>query len=160
DVGGSVGNIEKALHLHLLLYSHPKENRTFFAPDAEPALDLKVPVLHIAGLTDFEIPRPASLRVPGGAGGGGITPADGTGPSGSYRGNDFRRAYAPGVNLNGAGQMVGLLEFDTYYLADITTYRRNSGIATVPLINAFINEISTNPGPNNIEVALDIEVAN
>jgi subtilase family serine protease len=58
DVSGSVENIEKALHLHLLEYSHPKENRTFFAPDAEPALDLKVPVLHISGLTDFEIPRP------------------------------------------------------------------------------------------------------
>jgi uncharacterized repeat protein (TIGR01451 family) len=160
DVSGSVADIEKAFHLHLLLYSHPKENRTFFAPDAEPALELKTPVLHISGLTDFELPRPASLRVPGGAGGGGITPQDGTGPGGSYRGNDFRRAYAPGVALNGAGQMVGLLEFDTYFLNDITTYRRNSGIATVPLINVFIDGISTNPGPNNIEVALDIEVAN
>jgi uncharacterized repeat protein (TIGR01451 family) len=160
DVSGSVENIEKALHLHLLEYSHPKENRTFFAPDAEPALDLKVPVLHISGLTDFEIPRPASLRRdPVGSESGG-TPADGTGPGGQYRGNDFRRAYAPGVALNGAGQMVGLLEFDTYYLADIVAYRRNASIATVPLINVFIDGISTNPGPNNIEVALDIEVAN
>jgi uncharacterized repeat protein (TIGR01451 family) len=160
DVSGSVGDIEKAFHLHLLQYPHPTENRTFFAPNAEPALDLKVAVLHITGLTDFELPRPASLKVPPGGPGGGGTPADGTGPGGSYRGNDFRRAYAPGVALTGSGQMVGLLEFDTYYLADITTYRRNSGITTIPLINAFIDGISSTPGANNIEVALDIEVAN
>jgi uncharacterized repeat protein (TIGR01451 family) len=161
DVSGSVGNIEKTFHLRLLQYPHPRESRTFFAPDAEPALDLKVPVLHINGLTDFEIPRPASLKaVPGGPGGAGGTPADGTGPGGSYRGNDFRHAYAPGVALTGSGQMVGLLEFDTYYLNDITTYRRSSSIATVPLINVFIDGISSTPGANNIEVALDIEVAN
>jgi len=160
DVSGSAAAIEKAFHLNFLLYAHPKENRTFFAPDAEPALDLKVPVLHISGLTDFELPRPAGVRVrPGGAGGAG-TPADGSGPGGQYRGNDFRHAYAPGVTLTGTGQMVGLLEFDTYYLGDITTYRRNSGIATVPLINVFIDGISDTPGANNIEVALDIEVAN
>src|SRR6267142_105024 len=160
DVSGTVAAIEKVFHLNLGLYAHPNENRTFFAPDADPALDLKVPVLHITGLTDFELPRPASLKVPPGGPGGDDTPADGTKPDGSYRGNDFRRAYAPGVALNGAGQMVGLLEFDTYFLNDITTYRRNSGIATIPLINVFIDGISSTPGNNNIEVALDIEVAN
>src|SRR6266700_3677039 len=36
DVKGSVANIEKALHIKLLLYNHPKESRTFFAPDLEP----------------------------------------------------------------------------------------------------------------------------
>lgn len=160
DVSGSVANIQKAFHLNLLQYPHPTENRTFFAPDKEPTLDFKVPVLHITGLTDFELPRPAGLRMPPGGAAGGGTPADGSGPGGSYRGNDFRRAYAPGVTLTGTGQMLGLLEFDTYYLADITTYRRNSGIATVPLINVFIDGIADTPGANNIEVALDIEVAN
>jgi uncharacterized repeat protein (TIGR01451 family) len=160
DVSGSVGDIEKAFHLHLLQYPHPREDRTFFAPDAEPALDLKVPVLHIGGLTDFELPRPANLKMPSGGAGGGGTPADGSGPGGSYRGNDFRHAYAPGVTLTGSGQMLGLLEFDTYYSADIVNYRHNSGIATVPLINVFIDGISSTPGANNIEVALDIEVAN
>jgi len=160
DVKGSVAAIENTFHLNLLQYPHPSENRTFFAPDKEPALDFNVPVLHITGLTDIELPRPANLRRPGNSGGSGGTPADGSGPGGSYRGNDFRRTYAPGVTLNGAGQMVGLLEFDTYYLNDITAYRRNSGITTIPLINVFIDQIPSTPGANNIEVALDIEVAN
>jgi uncharacterized repeat protein (TIGR01451 family) len=160
DVSGSVAAIEKVFHLNLRLYSHPTENRTFFAPDVEPSVELKVPVLHVTGLTDFELPRPAGLRVLPGDRSSGGTPLDGSGPGGAYRGNDFRRAYAPGVNLNGSGQMVGLLEFDTYYLADITSYRRNSVITTIPLINVFIDGISSTPGANNIEVALDIEVAN
>lgn len=162
DVSGPVAAIENVFHLNLRVYAHPSENRTFFAPDVEPSVEFKVPVLHVTGLTDFELPRPASLRILPGDRASGGTPADGSGPGSppTYRGNDFRRAYAPGVALTGTGQMVGLLEFDTYYLNDITSYRRNASIATVPLINNFIDGISTTPGNNNIEVALDIEVAN
>jgi uncharacterized repeat protein (TIGR01451 family) len=160
DVSGSVDVIEKTFHLNLLQYPHPSENRIFFAPDVEPALDFNVLVLHISGLTDIELPRPANLKMLPRSAASGITPADGTGPSGQYRGNDFRHAYAPGVSLTGTGQMIGLLEFDTYYLNDIVNYRRNASIATVPLINVFIDGISSTPGGNNIEVALDIEVAN
>src|SRR5438874_2547547 len=131
DLSGSVGEIEKALHVNLLLYSHPQEGRTFFAPDAEPSLDLKTPVLSIDGLSDLDLPHPASLKVmPIPA--DGPTPAGGSGPGGLYRGNDFRHAYASGVTLNGSGQMVGLLEFDYYYTNDIASYRSQSGIANVP----------------------------
>jgi uncharacterized repeat protein (TIGR01451 family) len=160
DVSGTVAEIEKALHISLRLYSHPHESRKFFAPDTEPSLELNVPVLHISGLDDFQLPRPASLhRLPTDFGSGG-TPLDGSGPGGLYRGNDFRHAYAPGVSLNGSGQMLGLVEFDYYFPADIATYRSQTGVAAVPLIDVFLDGAAPPAGNNNIEVALDIEVAN
>ena len=62
DVRASVENIEGALHLRMNRYAHPTENRSFFAPESEPSLDLTVPVLYIAGLSDFAKPHPASSR--------------------------------------------------------------------------------------------------
>ncbi len=50
DVMGSVSNIEKAFHVTMRTYSHPREKRVFYAPDVEPSLDLATPVLHISGL--------------------------------------------------------------------------------------------------------------
>ena len=50
DVSGSVADIQKALHVKMQTYQHPKEARTFYAPSTEPSLDLAVPVLHISGL--------------------------------------------------------------------------------------------------------------
>jgi subtilase family serine protease len=44
DVRGSVANIEKTFHLTMRVYQHPTENRTFYAPDVEPSLDLAVPL--------------------------------------------------------------------------------------------------------------------
>jgi uncharacterized repeat protein (TIGR01451 family) len=159
DVAGSAAAVEKALHLHLRIYQHPKGTGTFFAPDVEPSLDLEVPVLSIDGLSDLEMPHPAGLtRMPIPA--DGIIPEGGSGPGGLYRGNDFRHAYATGVALNGAGQMLGLLEFDYYHTNDIANYRSQSGIATVPLIDVFMDGATAVAGVNNIEVALDIEVAN
>src|SRR5215831_1927405 len=77
-VSGTVSDIEKAFHLTLRVYPHPREARTFFAPDAEPSLDLGVPVLDISGLSDFELPRPASLQsVPIGDQDRGVVPAGG-----------------------------------------------------------------------------------
>jgi subtilase family serine protease len=170
DVSGTVADIEKAFQISLQLYAHPSEGRNFFAPDREPSVDLSVPLLHITGLDNFQLPRPASLhrvadrvadRVPTDSGTGGGTPqAGGSGPNNTYRGNDFRHAYGPGVSLNGSGQMLALLEFDYYYPADIATYRSQTGIASVPLIDVFLDGAPAVAGNNNIEVALDIEVAN
>src|SRR5262249_24378821 len=56
DVKGPVANIEKAFHVKLLLYNHPKESRTFYAPDVEPSLDLSARVLHISGLENYILP--------------------------------------------------------------------------------------------------------
>jgi kumamolisin len=86
------------------------------------------------------------------------TPRAGSGPSGSYRGNDFRAAYVPGTPLTGAGQSVGLLQFDAYYANDIASYASQAGLPAPNLVNVAVNGGISSPGANNIEVALDIEM--
>ena len=61
DVGGSVADVERIFHVVMRNYRHPAENRTFFAPDTEPSVDLEVTILHISGLDDFIKQRPMSL---------------------------------------------------------------------------------------------------
>jgi subtilase family serine protease len=159
DVTGSVSNIEKAFHLTLRTYAHPREPRMFYAPDMEPSLDLATPVLHIGGLDNYILPRPMSLLKRPLTGAAALPAASGSGPSGTYMGPDFRAAYLPGVTLSGAGQTVGLLEFDGYYPSDISNYDSVAGITGVPLTNVYLDGFSGTPGPNNIEVALDIDMA-
>ena len=159
DVSGSVGNIERIFHVTMHVYQHPKEARTFYAPDVEPSLDLAVPVLHISGLNDFIQPRPMSLHAVPLDHLTRTAPASGSGPSGLYMGNDFRAAYAPGVSLNGGGQVVGLLELDGYHTNDITAYENLAGLPNITLTNILMNGFSGSAGGNNLEVALDIEVA-
>ena len=165
DVSGSAASVEKVFHVKLNVYQHPAENRLFFAPDAEPSIDLGVPLLHVGGLDNFSIPRPAILKKnplnnrPAGA-----SPALGSGPGGNYMGNDFRAAYVPGTALNGAGQMVGLFELDGYYANDITTYESLAQLPNVTLTNVLVDGVSGNPGYSGIqdavtEVSLDIEMA-
>jgi subtilase family serine protease len=121
DVKGPVGQIEKAFGVNLRWYNHPSEARAFYAPDVEPTVPEALPLLHISGLNNFIIPRPAGLArltaPPANA-----MPQTGSAPQGAFAGRDFRGAYARNVALTGAGQMVGLVEFDGFYSADITAY--------------------------------------
>jgi hypothetical protein len=162
DVSGSVADIERTFHVALRVYQHPEEDRTFYAPDVEPSLDLTVPVLDIGGLNNYLVPRPANLKLVPLKEGSGTRPASGSGPNGSYMGNDFRAAYAPGVTLDGAGQTVGLLEFDGYFVSDITNYESQAGLPAVALQNVLLDGFSGTPTGNVnavAEVSLDIEMA-
>jgi uncharacterized repeat protein (TIGR01451 family) len=87
-------------------------------------------------------------------------PNVGSGPGGSYQGSDFRTAYVPGTTLNGAGQNVGLLQFDGFYASDIAAYASQIGLTTVPnLIVIPIDGGVPVPTPSgNPEVSLDIEM--
>ncbi len=185
DVRGAVAEIEKTFHLALRTYQHPSEPRTFYAPDAEPSVALETPILSVAGLNDYVLPRPMNLqafahRRPLGAqaqtGAGpdgnftlpagltfvpGIGPQTGSGPSGDFIGNDFRAAYVPGVVLTGVGQTVGLVEFDCgFYTNDIVAYESLAGLPNVPVTAVLIDGYNGGPGDgNNLEVSLDIEMA-
>jgi subtilase family serine protease len=159
DVSASVANIQNAFHVILRNYQHPSEPRTFFAPDTEPSVDEPVPILHIGGLTNYWIPRPLARRRPLGVPDINATPKSGSGLQGTFSGNDFRAAYLPGVTLNGAGQSVGLLEFDGYNPNDIASYLNSAGLSSVPLQNVLVDGYSGHAGSNNGEVCLDIEVA-
>ena len=118
---GSVANIEKAFHVQMGLYRHPTGNRTFFAPDREPALDLPFQLWHISGLDNYSPPRPlfqhGKLA--------GHPDISGSCPRNSYCGSDMRAAYYEGTALTGAGQSLGLFEFVGTDLADLTTYYQN-----------------------------------
>ena len=86
----------------------------------------------------------------------------GSGPNGNLAGFDFGRP-TPGVSLTGAGQMVGLVEFDGYYAADIASYETQTGVPVVPLqtilLDGFDGIPTTGAYSGNSEVALDIEMA-
>ncbi len=88
-------------------------------------------------------------------------PNTGSGPSGTYMGNDFRAAYAPGVTLTGTGQTIGLLEFDGYTASDITYYESQAGLPNVPLTDVLLDSFNGAPTSLNpqTEVSLDIEMA-
>src|SRR5271155_1140749 len=112
DVTGPVGAVNKALHMNLTVWEHPTRGQ-FFAPDRDPSLDIDVEVLTISGLDNFLLPQPMDLKPAS------LTSArplvSGSGPAGLFIGNDFRAAYAPGVTMTGAGQKIGLVEFDGFY---------------------------------------------
>jgi subtilase family serine protease len=168
EVSGTVANFERAFHVTLGTYHHPTEDREFYAPDVEPTVDASLPVHYIQGLDNFFIPHPAAKHVltqlpaSGGGNKGGPQPNNdnGSGQGGLYLGNDFRNAYAPGVSLNGAGQVVGLVEFDGYTPSDITEYQNLAGVSPhVPVVPVTVNGVSNIAGGNNDEVCLDIEVS-
>ena len=159
DVNGAAADIEQAFQVKLHVFQHPTEQRTFYAPDAEPSLDLSVPLLMVSGLDNFSLPRPASLRlVPLGKSSNPAPAVAGSGPRGFLMGRDFRAAYASGVSLDGAGQTVGLLELDGYYTNDVLAYENLAGLPNVPLTNVLVNGFSGRPGPANAEIALDIDM--
>ena len=160
DVAGSVADIEKTFQIKLRVYQHPKESRTFFAPDTEPSVDASLPVsiLSISGLDNYSLPHPASLHSMPPNQTPGATPNVGSGPGGSFMGRDFRLAYVPGNTLNGTGQSVALLQFDGYYSNDITAYESAASLPPVPLVNIAVNGGVSTPGSGGIEVSLDIEM--
>ncbi|MFZ1919398.1 MAG: S53 family peptidase [Terriglobales bacterium] len=119
---GSVAAIEKAFHVTMALYQHPTENRTFFAPDREPSVELPFQLWHVSGLDNYSIPRPMLQHKDDATVRGNV---NGSCPGSSYCGSDMRAAYYGGTSLTGTGQTVGLLEFFGYDIADVKTYFKN-----------------------------------
>jgi len=159
SVTASAADVEKALQVTLRVYQHPTEARTFYAPDVEPSVPAELSILGISGLNDYAKPQPRLQISP-------ISqqqaqPNSGSGPSGTYMGNDFRAAYLPGVSLTGTGQIVGLLQFDGYSASDITAYEAQNGLPNVPLMNVLLDGVTGQPsgGDGSVEVSLDIEMA-
>ena len=165
DVKGAVSDIENTFHVKMWSYQHPSEARTFYAPDANPSVDLATPVLSVSGMDNYSLPHPRYKVHPATgaakAKAGHSSPNTGSGPSGLYMGNDFRAAYAPGVSQTGTGQAVGLLEFDGYTTGDITYYESAAGLPNVTLTNVLLDGFSGAPSGNGneLEVSLDIEMA-
>jgi len=133
-LNGSVANIEKAFHVTMGLYQDPTEDRTFFAVDREPTVDLPFQLWHITGLDNNSKPHPMYVKKSDYAKAHGIDPSKvvthattGSGPSASFLGSDMRAAYYQGTALTGTGQNIALFEFAGTDLADLSTYYKNVG---------------------------------
>lgn len=157
DVKATVANIQKAFNVKMLVFQHPIEPRTFYAPDVEPSVDASVPILGIEGLNNYALPHPFSHRQP--AGPLIATSYSGSGPGGTYGGYDYRDAYIPGVTLTGSEQDLGLVEFDGYQTSDINSYESEFGLPDVPLSKELIDGADGNEHGGEGEVCLDIENA-
>jgi hypothetical protein len=155
DVTGKVSDVERSFHVRMNSYRHPKEHRNFFASDAEPVWDATLPISHISGLDNYSLPHPNVKLKQTGA----VAPRAGSGPSGTYMGNDFRRAYAPGSTLDGTGQNVALVQFDGFYFEDITNYANTIGLTNPPAVVILpVDGGVANVGGNDVEVTLDIDM--
>jgi subtilase family serine protease len=164
DVTGSVGSVEKALHVTMGMYQHPTESRTFFAPDREPTPDMPVQLWHITGLDNYSIPKPALVRrdpsVP-------LVKSEattGSGPGASFLGSDMRAAYYENTALTGSGQSLGLLEFLGTDLTDLDTYYANVGQTNnVPITLKSVDTQSTScvfeDGCDDTEQTIDMTQA-
>ncbi len=161
DANGTVGDIERAFHLTMMVYDRPSGGGTFYAPDSEPTLNVTTPIAHISGLRDDIVavshakftPLPTTALA---------SPLNNTGSvNGFYDSKDIRAAYAPGVSLTGSGQTVGLLELDGFYYIDISTYESRTGLTTNPptVDTVLVDGFNGNPMGREDEVTLDIEMA-
>lgn len=157
EVDAAATNVERAFNVNLRTYNHPTENRTFFTPDKEPSVPASLKVLDIGGLNNYSRPHPR-LKTPNSKVTS-LTPKNGSGPFGTYRGNDFRAAYVPGTTLTGAGQKVALVQFDGYFASDIALYASRAGLPNVALTNILLQGFSGFPvSSGQVEVTLDIEM--
>ncbi len=157
---GTVSAVEKAFHIAIGIYQHPTENRTFYAPDREPTVDLPFQLWHISGLDNYSIPHPLvrhrdSVR----------SEVSGSCPGGYYCGSDMRAAYYGGTALTGAGQTLGLLEFAGYNIADLNQYFKTVGqIDNVPVVGISTDGTSLtcvyrSTGCEDVEQTLDMTQA-
>jgi kumamolisin len=134
QIKGPVSSVEKAFRVKMLSYQHPTEGRTFFAADREPTTGLPFPLWHVSGLDNYSLPHPMFVKKTDYARAHGIPEekvvthaTTGSGPSASYLGSDMRAAYYGGTALTGAGQNLGLFEYEGTDLTDLSTYFANVG---------------------------------
>jgi Pro-kumamolisin, activation domain len=110
-VTGTAAQVQQALFVNLLYRERP-DGSLFIATDRNLSLNLSVPVLEINGLGEAILPIQAGLH--------------GTGAGGSYRAADLRNAYlgvgSPLQALDGSGQNVGIVDFESFVSQDVDGY--------------------------------------
>jgi xanthomonalisin len=143
NVAGSVAAINRALHVQMTTFRHPTEARSFFAPDREPTLDLRVPLLAISDLSDVNAKVNHLRRGNEVEHINAVTRTHGSGPSGEYLPSDMRAAYYGSGSLTGAGQTVGIFSFDGYKSADLALFYSKTGMtSSVPVNNVLVGGYS------------------
>jgi subtilase family serine protease len=171
QVKAPVSVVETAFNVTLRTYQDPVTNRTFYAPDRQPTESLPFNLWHISGLDSYANPHPLFVRKSDYAAAHHISPdavvsnaTTGSGPSSSFLGSDMRAAYYGGTALTGAGQNLGLFEYEGTDLADLTTYFKNVGQTNnVPITLLSTDGTSTSctesSGCDDTEQTLDMTQA-
>ena len=131
DVQGTAGAIEQAFFTNLNYYLRP-DGSTFYAPDHEPSLNLATSILRIDGLDNFDVPKPMFN--------GSDTFFD------SFTGSDYGVAYLSCTTLTGAGQSIGLAEFDGFNQSDINLFETSTPpfLVGTPPVQFFPTGFATN----------------
>lgn len=142
DVSGTAADVELAFHVKLE-QALRQDGSKFYRPDREPSLDLRVPILAVTGLDDFERPKHSG----------------GSSPIGNYISKDLRRAYVPCTGLTGAGQSLGILAFDGYKPSDVAQYQTTAGIPQLVPTNVLAGGATGTPSGAFAETVADIELA-
>lgn len=151
EVDAPVSKLESSLRVKIGTYHRP-DGRIMFAPDKNPVVPNWLAIQDIQGLTDDNKPRPAAhIKEAGSATAGSYT--------GLFIGKDFRKAFASDSSLTGSGQLVGLVEFDGYYAADITKYAAKAGLTAPTITKVLLDGMTGAAGAYNSEVALDIDMS-
>jgi kumamolisin len=170
QIRGPVSAVQAAFNVTLGTYQHPTENRTFYAIDREPTAALPFALWHISGLDNYSIPQPMYVKKSDYAAAHGMAPEQvvshattGSGPSASFLGSDMRAAYYGSGALTGAGQNLGLFEYEGTDLADLNTYFSNVGQTNhVPITLLSTDGTSTScvyPSCDDTEQTLDMTQA-
>ncbi|MGB7986865.1 MAG: protease pro-enzyme activation domain-containing protein [Terracidiphilus sp.] len=119
SINGSVAQINKTFHVTMTSYRHPTEDRSFYAPDATPTINLGVTISQIVGLDNFARPHSQASKAAPGAVHGNTSDFTGSGPNQAMLARDMRAAYYGNGPLTGAGQAVGLVEYENYDINDV-----------------------------------------
>ena len=162
DVTGAVADIEKAFQVRVRLYQHPKENRTFFAPNVEPCVP--------AGLADSGYQRPgqlwpaASQFRPAADEAGAIQGADanlGSGPAGATGVTISETPMRRGLHLRAMAKRWRWWSLTAIWPVTFPIMMPG-GFAAGPAGERVGGRIRWTPTGNGgeVEVSLDIEMAN
>ena len=159
NVEAPVSTIERSLQLNINDYT--ENNRSFYAPDNNPALPQTIAskITSVIGLDNATVLTPHYKNVTPLSQ---TTPApryNGTGPNNFLSPNDIKKAYnLNNLNITGTGQTLALFELDGYTPSDITAYSTYFGLPTMTLTNVLVDGFNGAPGSGAIEVTLDIEL--
>ncbi|WP_329572134.1 protease pro-enzyme activation domain-containing protein [Kitasatospora sp. NBC_01266] len=149
DASGSAKQVAAAFGTSIGDYTNAA-GAHFYANDTAPSVpsSLAGTVQAVAGLTD----QPMAHHAAGSAG-----PA---GPGGGYTPAQFRTAYGMtklSGSYTGAGQTVGLVEFDAFNQSDINAWTSNFNQPSVTPKVVSVDGGVSSPGSGQLEVTLDID---
>jgi subtilase family serine protease len=147
EASGPASAMQQAFGTSINSYYDASQNRTFYANATAPQLpaDVADVVQGVAGLDNHYLPHHDSVASPN-SGIYGLWPSD------------LRAAYDVPASATGAGETVGLWEFDGFVQSDINAFDKKFGItASAPTVEKVDGGQGTPTSGGQTEVDLDIE---